>query len=352
MLFPRSLALAMSASTYIATVACADSYRFLGRVNPSTRELTWPATGIAVSFTGTSARIPITSQWGSVSLEMVVDSGEPVAIPKFSGSSIDTPKLSKGPHTVEIRKKSEANFGSLFLGQPTVTDGTLSPLPAAPSRRIELIGDSITVGYGLEGVFPCTNTADKEGATKTYGALTARNLSADYSLVAWSGKGVTRNYVSSTPDTSPLMPELWTRYGANDATNSYNFKTPVDIVVINLGTNDFSFADGVRPQLDIGVYKAAMTKFAKTVHGKYPNAAMFITSSPSLGNDSAEQQKTKQVNALQEVVAQLGFKAYFVNFATQDASNNNIGCDYHPSAKTHQQMAVVLTDAIKKALGI
>ncbi|KAK8106923.1 uncharacterized protein PG998_008936 [Apiospora kogelbergensis] len=343
----------MSASTYIATAVCADSYRFLGRVNPATRELTWPATGIQVSFTGTSARIPITSQRGDVSLEMVVDSGEPVAIPRFSGSSIDTPKLSKGRHTVEIRKKSEANFGSLFLGEPTVTDGALSPLPAAPStHRIELIGDSITVGYGLEGVFPCTNTADKEGATRTYGALTARNLSADYSLVAWSGKGITRNYVSSTPDTSPLMPELWTRYGANDADNSYDFKTPVDIVVINLGTNDFSYQDGVRPQLDMATYKAAMTKFANAVHAKYPKAALFITSSPSIGNDSAEQAKTKQINALQEVVAQLGFKAHFVNFATQDTSNNNIGCDYHPSAKTHQQMAVVLTDAIKKALSI
>ncbi|KAK8086240.1 SGNH hydrolase-type esterase domain-containing protein [Apiospora phragmitis] len=344
----------MSASAYIATAACAESYRFLGRVNPATRELTWPATGIAVSFTGTSASIPITSQWGDVSIEMVVDSGEPVAIDHVSGTSIDTPKLSAGPHTVEIRKKSEANFGSLFLGEPTAPDGgALSPpLEAAPARRIELIGDSITVGYGLEGVFPCTNTADKEGATKTYGALTARNLSADYSIVAWSGKGLTRNYVSATPDTSPLMPALWTRYGANDADGSYDFRTPVDIVVINLGTNDFSFAEGVRPQLDAAAYTAAMVEFATAVHDKYPDAAVFITSSPSLGDDSAEQQKTKQVNALQDAVAQLGFKAHFVNFATQDASNNNIGCDYHPSANTHQQMAVVLTDAIKEALGI
>ncbi|KAK8093707.1 hypothetical protein PG997_000392 [Apiospora hydei] len=331
MLSLRSLVLAMSAS------ACAESYRFLGRVNPATRELTWPATGIAVSFTGTSASIPITSQRGDNSIEMVVDSGEPVAISRVSGSSIDTPKLSQGKHTVEIRKKSEANFGSLFLGEPT-TDGTLSPLPAAPARRIELIGDSITVGYGLEGVFPCTNTADKEGATKTYGALTARNLSADYSLVAWSGKGLTRNYVSPTPDTSPLMPELWTR-------------PPVDIVVINLGTNDFSYQDGVRPQLDAAAYSAAMVRFATAVHAKYPRAAMFITSSPSIGDDSAEKAKTKQNKALQDAIAKLGFEAHFVNFVAQDTSNNNIGCDYHPSAKTHQQMAVVLTDAIKKVLG-
>ncbi|KAK7978617.1 hypothetical protein PG988_006107 [Apiospora saccharicola] len=345
MLSLRSLVLAMSAAACITTAACADTYRFLGRVNPATRELTWPATGILVSFTGISATIPIASQWGDVSIEMVVDSGNPVAINHVSGP-IKTPKLTQGKHTVEIRKKSEANMGSIFLGEPT-TDGTLSPLPTAPSRRIELIGDSITVGYGLEGVFPCTNSADKEGATKTYGALTARNLSADYSLVAWSGKGLTRNYVT---DSEPLMPELWTRYGANDADNTYDFKTPVDVVVINLGTNDFATVS--RGQLDIGVYTAAMVKFATAVHAKYPSAAMFITSSPSLGNDSAEQVKSKQINALQDAVSKLSFKAHFVDFATQDASNNNIGCDYHPSAKTHQEMAVVLTNAIEGVLKI
>ena len=117
---------------------------------------------------------------------------------------------------------------------------------------------------------------------------------------------MTRNYVSATPDTSPLMPELWTRYGANDATNSYDFSVPVDAVVINLGTNDFSYQDGVRPQLDIAKYTAAMTALAKRVHEKYPAAALLLTSSPSLGNDSAEQQKAKQVAALQKVVSQLG----------------------------------------------
>lgn len=350
MLFTRPLALACSVLVYVGTAASADTYRFLGRVNPATRELTWPASGIAFSFTGTTGSVPITSRWGDVSLEMVIDNGTPVEINNPQGASINTPKLSQGKHTVEIRKKSETYFGSLFLGTPT-TDGTLTA-PPAPRRRIELIGDSITVGYGLEGVFPCTNSADNEGATKTYGALTARSLGADYSLVAWSGKGVTRNYVSSTPDTSPLMPELWTRYGANDATSSYDFATAVDAVVINLGTNDFSYQDGVRPQLDVNKYTAAMTAFAKSVHAKYPTAAMFLTSSPNLGNDSAEQQKAKQVAALQKVVSQLGFKATFVNFATQDASNNNIGCDYHPSARTHQEMAGVLTNAIKQVLKI
>ncbi|KAL8327973.1 hypothetical protein RB597_004013 [Gaeumannomyces tritici] len=339
----------LGTSAYAVTAQAGPTSRFLGRVDPSTRELTWPATGIAVAFEGTSASISITSKTGDPAVEMVVDGGAPIVMHRVTGSSIDTPPgLPRGRHTVEIRKRSEAYFGSLFLGEPT-TDGTLLPV-RAPKRRIELIGDSITVGYGLEGVFPCANAAHLEAATRTYGALTARNLSADYSIVAWSGKGVTRNYVTPEPDPSPLMPELWAQYGALSP-RPYDFATPVDAVVINLGTNDFSFRTGVRPQLDMAVFTAALTRFARAVHARYPSAAMFITSSPLLGNDTPEQQRTKHVAAVKATIASLDFTAYFVDFPTQDASNNNIGCDYHPSARTNEEMSVILTAAIQKVMG-
>ncbi|KAL8358587.1 hypothetical protein RB601_009799 [Gaeumannomyces tritici] len=351
MMFPliTRAAAVLGTSAYAVTAQAGQTGRFLGRVDPSTRELTWPATGIAVAFEGTSASIPITSKTGDPAVEMVVDGGAPIVMHRVTGSSIDTPPgLPRGRHTVEIRKRSEAYFGSLFLGEPT-TDGTLLPV-RAPKRRIELIGDSITAGYGLEGVFPCANAAHLEAATRTYGALTARNLSADYSIVAWSGKGVTRNYVTPEPDPSPLMPELWAQYGALSP-RPYDFATPVDAVVINLGTNDFSFRTGVRPQLDMAVFTAALTRFARAVHARYPSAAMFITSSPLLGNDTPEQQRTKHVAAVKATIASLDFTAHFVDFPTQDASNNNIGCDYHPSARTNEEMSVILTAAIQKVMG-
>lgn len=339
----------LGASVCVAAAQMGPTSRFLGRVDPSTRELTWPATGIAFAFEGSSASIPITSKTGDPAIEMVIDGGMPIAMDKVTGSSIDTPAgLPRGRHTVEIRKKSEAYFGSLFLGKPT-TDGTLVPMQA-PKRRIELIGDSITAGYGLEGVFPCTNAAHLEAATKTYGALTAKNLSADYSIVAWSGKGVTRNYVTPEPDTSPLMPELWAQYGALTP-RPYDFSTAVDVVVINLGTNDFSFKPGMRAQLNITVFTAAFIEFARAVHARYPGATMFITSSPLLGNDTPEQQRTKHLGAVKATIAALDFPAHFVDFPTQDASNNNIGCDYHPSARTNEEMSVVLTAAIQQVMG-
>jgi hypothetical protein len=144
-------------------------------------------------------------------------------------------------NTVVLHKRSETSFGSIFLGDIT-TDGTLGA-SSALTRQIEIIGDSITVGYGLDGTSPCTNTAAIENNPLTYGALAAESLGADYNMVAWSGKGIIRNYVTDPPDTSPIISEPYTRYGANDADDSHTFPATwnPNAIVINLGINDFGY---------------------------------------------------------------------------------------------------------------
>ena len=324
--------------------------RLLGRVNPATRQLTWPGTGLSFTFTGTSASVGIEAIHGTNSVQLVIDDKTPIIIANVNGTNISTGTLAKGKHTVELRKRSEASFGDFTLGKVTVVGGALEADKPA-SRRIQLIGDSITVGYGLDGALPCTNTAALEDAPRTYGALTARNLSADYDIVAWSGIGVTRNYMSTTVDTSPVMPKRWTHYGTNDADNSYTFPaadTP-DVVVINLGTNDFSY-QGVRAALNLTTFTSAYTAFAKTVQGHYPAAEFFLTSSPLLSDSYptvADAQHTSLANAAKAVVAALGKKAHFVDFPPQ---GSDVGCDYHPNANEHGIMASLLTPAIKNAL--
>lgn len=346
----------------LTLLGSAQAFRFLGRVNPSTQELSWPATGVEFTFNGTSASVNLAAMWGTNSIEMVVDGGTPIVTDNVVNTSIVTPAgLAQGSHTVEIRKKSEALYGSLYVGNVTAS-GTLGEV-TPPTRRLQIIGDSISLGYGLDGVYPCVNSAALEDAEKTYGALTAQNLSADYDIIAWSGKGLIRNYPTGAVDDTPIMPELWTRYGANDADDSYTFPaadTP-DIVVINLGTNDFDYmltnSSGqlyeARPPLDPSTYTAALVNFTTTIQGHYPDAQFFITTSPLLSDGyplATDTQHTTQADCIQAAVAEIGSNSHFVNFPTQDSSNNNIGCDYHPSASTHQSMAVILTAAIEEAV--
>ncbi|KAJ5675946.1 hypothetical protein N7462_008843 [Penicillium macrosclerotiorum] len=334
--------------------------RYLGRVNPATKELTWPGTGVAFTFTGTSASIALSSVTGTNSVDLIIDGGAPTVISNVTGTSISTPAgLSQGTHTVELRKRSEALFGTIIIGDIT-TDGTLGA-NTVPSKKIEVIGDSITVGYGLDGTYPCTNTAALEDNPKTYAALAAESLGADYSVVAWSGKGLVRNIATGTTDTSPLMPELYTRYGANDADNSYTFPldwTP-DAVVINLGTNDFNYlaydASGqsynARSPIDATTYTNGMVDFVHSIQEHYPQAKFFLLTSPMLSDSfptTADAQHTTQKTALQSAVSQLGFNAYLVDWPTQ---GSDVGCDYHPDASTHAAEAAVLASAISSALG-
>ncbi|KAL9094641.1 MAG: hypothetical protein Q9165_003201 [Trypethelium subeluteriae] len=347
----------------LATLGRAQATRFLGRVNPTTKQLTWPADGVAFNFTGTQAVINFSDVSGDNSLAIVIDNGAPIVISNVTSNSISTPTVSQGIHTVVLHRRSEALYGTLTFENVTTT-GTLGT-DSAPTRRIEFIGDSITVGYGEAGTFPCTNTAAVEDAPDTYGALTAGNLSADYSLVAWSGKGLLRNYVTSTPDTSPIMPELWTRYGALDADNTYTFPTAAtpQAVVINLGTNDYSYqltnssgaTYSARPPLNNVTYEQAYVKFVQTVQSHYPQADFFLTSSPLLSDTfptAADMQHTSQANAIKAAIAQLNStKLHFVDFPPQPGTNDTIGCDYHPGPFEHQAMAAILTPAIKSVLG-
>lgn len=281
-----------------------------------------------------------------------------------NGTSIATPAaLADGPHTVSIRKRSEAQFGSIYVGDVS-TPGTLGNDTAPAGRRIQLIGDSITVGYGMDGTYPCVNSAALEDAPNTYGALTARNLSAEYDIIAWSGKGLLRNIVNPDYEDDVVMPQVWTRWAAADADGTYAFPaadTP-DAVVVNLGTNDFSYVAtnsstgatyDARPRLNATAYADGLVAFGKTIRTHYPDAEVFITSSPLLsdGYPTAEDaQHTTQADAIKDAVARLGSSAHFVDFPTQDSSNNNIGCDYHPSVATHESMAVILTAAIEDVI--
>lgn len=355
---------AVSSSSTTSSVAAptgsSAAVRYLGRVNPATNELTWPSTGVSFAFTGTSATIGLAEVNGTNSVDLIIDGGEPTVISNVAGTSISTPAgLSQGNHTVQLRKRSEALYGSIFIGDIT-TDGTLFA-SAAPARKIEFVGDSITVGYGLDGTYPCTNTAALEDNPKTYAALAADALGADYSVVAWSGKGLLRNYVTATPDTSPVMPELYTRYGANDADDSYTFPPEwlPDVVVINLGTNDFGYiltdasgnAYDARAPLDPATYTAAMVNFIESIEIHYPKAEFFLLTSPMLSDDyptTEDAQHTTQSNALQAAISQIGANAHLVDWPTQGSV---VACDYHPTAATHAAEGEVLASAISAVLG-
>lgn len=175
--------------------------------------------------------------------------------------------------SIRIIKYSEAAFGITGICSLQVDEGAmLRPLPKK-ERRIEFIGDSMTCGYGVEGVWNVDvfNTP-QENPMKAYAVRTAQELNADYQLVSWSGIGLLTDWIPAErdePDTTILMPEL---YPYTDTSLSRRMNVPLepwdvskfqpDAVVIHLGTNDASYTKQIpeREQIFADAYRSLYQK--------------------------------------------------------------------------------------------
>lgn len=143
-------------------------------------------------------------------------------------------------HYITVYNTAEAQYqGSLnFFMKPTITslttDGAFLPVPQLP-RALEFYGDSLTVGYGANGVGPnCPGTLLSEDNSVTWGNLLCGNFSANCSIIAWSGIGV---YENSRGEMYPsTMPGVYDRAMGAVPGVPWDFSrfTP-DAVVINLG---------------------------------------------------------------------------------------------------------------------
>ena len=71
----------------------------------------------------------------------------------------------------------------------------VAPPPYGGPRRLLFIGDSLTAGYGSLGHKPCASLPTNQDYAVTWGARTCTALGAECHTLAWSGRGLVRNYV-------------------------------------------------------------------------------------------------------------------------------------------------------------
>lgn len=171
----------------------------------------------------------------------------PAPVRKFEVASPNETWLlhhSPEPQTHRIRLVKLTENSKTFLGITGFSaEGEFFPVEQMPTKRLEIVGDSITCGYGNLVKDPNRHffSAD-EDAWQAYGPLAARRLGWDCSCVSISGITAVRHagwmgdyamnelyaYTDRVyQEKLGLAPEPW------DFT-----KAPNDVVVLNLGTND------------------------------------------------------------------------------------------------------------------
>jgi lysophospholipase L1-like esterase len=309
---------------------------------------TFKGSGLSMSLNELTNQQTYAGQQQGNMYDVAIDGGAPTVLASKSGTSTYTlaQGLSSGQHTVMVRKRTEALVGeAVFMGF-SVPDGQLVSTQRKVSKRLLVIGDSITCGYGDEGTSAtCQFTPSTENASKSYGLVVADKLQADASIIAWSGKGISRNNDGTTAQT---MATLYARTLPGHADSNFDASSFVpDAVVIDLGTNDF--VSGVPDQAG---FVQAYSTLVQQIRQQYPNAHIFCALGPMLSDfyPQGQMQLSTARAYIQQVVQSADSKTHFLEFATED-TDTGAGCAYHPNVATHAAMAAQLEQALSQTLG-
>jgi lysophospholipase L1-like esterase len=333
------------------TTVVAAGVRWRGRVDTSDASAPrfgWSGSGFVGRFSGTSIAVELKND-DAYFFQVVIDGHKKDRFQADKGRTVHVVAggLAEGSHTVELTREIEASYGvSQFFG---VKQATLLAPPASPGRLIEFVGDSITAGYGNLGnephpnygnPSPCRFSFETESAYMSYGAVAARALAADASIIAMSGWGVFRSREANLND---VLPKVYANALGPSAAPPWDFRTQPQLVVINLGTNDFHPGD---PD---GDYTAALGNFVDAVRARYPAAWIFC----AVGTMYQTAQHAKALSYTQSVVNSRGGdagKVAAVDLGSQDVLQGT-GCDWHPSVAEDQRMADILVPLARQKLG-
>ncbi len=253
---------------------------------------------------------------------------------------------------VRLVKFSEAAFAKVGIKSIEV-EGNSEPIrpTQAKMRKIEVIGDSITCGYGNEGIWNVDDfTTMLENPWLGYAVQVAEALEAEVQLVSWSGIGVYSSWTETDePSRELLMPELY-HYtdlglfevvGEKERWSFDNFEP--DAIIINLGTNDASYTKGIKERID--QFGRAYYDFIKEVRQYNPNA-MILCVLGVMGQDLYPE-VSKQVKRIRE--EEQDKKVVSLCLDVQQESDG-IGSDYHPSLNTHKKMAGVISKKLQELM--
>ena len=151
-------------------------------------------------------------------------------------------KLPRGRHQIAIRKCTEGETGVTTVRQFILPDGGTLAAAQPRGRHIEFVGNSLSAGFGTESNNPRDPfTPESENCNLAYSTIIPRFFDADYTVIAHSGRGIVRNYGDSVRVSERAMRHKFMQTLDTDTALRWHFGDyRPDLVVINLGSNDFS----------------------------------------------------------------------------------------------------------------
>ena len=343
------LALHTQAANVKSLPASDPSITYTGRVsNGADGSVSYDWTGVYLQtdFTGGNFAI-IASDAGASWHNLFID-GKWVRKLLIEGSTpqriVLAEKLGKGTHRLRLQKCTEGQYGCTTLHRVELSNnGTLAPVEHK-QRMIEVYGDSYTCGYGTES--DKANDPfrlETENCDKAYGCILARYFDADYALTAHSGQGMVRNWGDAKQISDVNMSSRFTQLFDDHGTQPYDFSlyTP-QLVIINLGTNDFSPTAIPTDEQ----YTTAYVKMIETIKSRYP-AAKVLCITPH----SANRYLKACLQFLKERVAGMP-DVYMANLLDGMVTvERDMGADWHPNYQGQRKIAMALIPQVSAIMG-
>ena len=304
----------------------------------------WPGVYFEAQFQGNAVDVKVDDDQND--LYLFIDGVHKLTLTRPGRTTVALQDLGDGQHTVRLEKSSETQSSTgRFEGFYVASAKEALPTPHY-DRRIEFIGDSYTVGYGVNSRGQTCTVEDVRQTTDTseaFAPLTAKHFNAAYRILANSGHGIVRNYSNMEPGNT--MPVLYQYSLFDKSVVAADGDWTPDVVVIGLGTNDFSTRLGpnekwhTREELRAD-FIARYVEFVRSLNARWP-AAHYILMVSTLYDGEIQ----NAVNAVADTLKSAGMtNVDVIAFSGLDYQ----ACHGHPSLKDESILSQLLIAQISR----
>lgn len=251
-------------------------------------------------------------------------------------------KLGKGTHRLCLQRACEGSGITTIHGFYAAKGARLQAV-APRQRMIEVYGDSYTCGYGSDSPTQKEHfKIETENVDHGYACIIARYFDADYAIQAHSGQGMVRNYGDKKQRSDYPMLARHSHTFDNIDSVDYDFKAyRPDLVIINLGTNDFSREVTPTPDQYVGNYLKMIASLRKH-YGQVPVLCVLPHSA------------RKYLQACFPILRERCYADKQVYFAEPMLEilrdGRDYGADGHPNYQGHKKIAMKLIPQISQIM--
>jgi lysophospholipase L1-like esterase len=299
----------------------------------------YPGVTLRVAFTG--RQLNLEAQGGERSLvDVIVDGGAPTTIqlgPFWHVFEV-VKDAAPGRHTVELVHRTETWLGLASVARFT-TDGQFEAAPALPTRKLLVLGDSVTCGANMERPDGNKDNPRWWNARVSYGMLLGQALDAQVQLVCFGGRGLVRSWNGKTDEYQ--LPQYY-GMAIPDTAHPVAWKQKdyaPDLILVAIGTNDFN--QGIPDHVP---YVTAYTAFVRTLLRDHPHAQVALTEGAILDGEK----KAALTAYIAETIKRVKDKRVH---AVPSEHHPGDAVDGHPTTPQHAEMARELAPPLRTLMG-